>query len=317
MKIESQVTFDHNQSALVGNGKQLFGYLDNYRLDYRATETPFYYVTLVDIHNQTQCIELDWTTYDQIDHQYQSIQIENNESVFFWAEVNDSFALINWRLFKAAIPLSKLYPIFKASYDSLGLFQLMELVESIQAMPLRLFMRQVLEDAALMTSFVSIPASRRHHHSFPGGLLAHSLECAYFTKLNVNALFNLSENEREVATVAALLHDIGKVKTLGLETHTSIGRFLDHEDFTLSLLSEPLKQLQNHWPSGAEVLQYLLVWKENRGHCRFVSGNAIKMADRMSTSASINHMGFTGKPAYYQYSSVIKGAKTVYVNRLN
>jgi len=315
--MNSLVTFDHNQSALVGSGKQLFGYLENFSLDYCGTETPFCYVTLVDIHNQIQSVEIDRSAYEQLGNQYQTIQRERNEHLFFWAEVDDSGVVINWRLFKTAMPLSKLYPIYKASYDSLGLFQLIELVESIKAVPLKWFMREVLKDTALMTGFVSIPASKRHHHSFPGGLLAHCLECAYFTRLNVNSLSNVSENEREVATVAALLHDIGKVKTLGLEKYTSIGRLLDHEDFTLSLLSEPLKQLQNNWPSGAEALQYLLIWKENRGHCRFVSGNAIKMADRMSTSASINHMGFAGKPDYYQYTWLNAGSNNIYVNRLN
>lgn len=67
-------------------------------------------------------------------------------------------------------------------------------------------------DKTLMIAFVSIPASKRHHHSYPRGLLTHSLQCALITMQNMSAMNELTQSEREVTLVAALLHDVGKPK---------------------------------------------------------------------------------------------------------
>lgn len=145
----------------------------------------------------------------------------------------------------------------------------------------------------------------------------HSLECALMTQQMVGSIINISTKEKEVAIVAALFHDVGKVKTLGSTQHTSTGRLIDHEQFTLMLLAEPLNSLQEYWEQGAETLQYLLTWKESQGVCRFVSGNAIKMADRLSTSASLRSMAFKDKPEYFHFAELNIGANKHYLNRLN
>jgi hypothetical protein len=76
---------------------------------------------------------------------------------------------------------------------------------------LRAFLKDVFTDKGLRNAFLSLPASHSHHHAWPGGLAAHSLEVAAIVH---RALGDLDESERWLACVAGLLHDIGKLRTL-------------------------------------------------------------------------------------------------------
>jgi hypothetical protein len=309
--------YNQQKRLQVGNGKQLIGYAGIFGQDLGCTDYGWCQVSLIDPHQQTHYIQVDRQDYTEINQRYESLNLQNTESLYLWTEQDTNGELLNWRLFKSTLTLEQLFPIYQACYDFDSLYQLFELVESLKVIPLRMFAREVLMDRSLMTAFVSIPASKRHHHSFPGGLLMHSLECALMTQQTVESIINISIKEKEVAVVAALFHDVGKVKTLGASQHTSTGRLIDHEQFTLMLLSEPLNTLEAYWEQGSETLQYLLTWKESQGVCRFVSGNAIKMADRLSTSASLRSMAFKDKPEYFHFAELSIGSNKHYLNRLN
>lgn len=76
--------------------------------------------------------------------------------------------------------------------------------------PLAQFVASVLADDSISFAFVSAPASLNHHHSYPGGLLAHSLECFQMVERH----HEFARDHYEVGLVAALFHDIGKILTL-------------------------------------------------------------------------------------------------------
>ncbi|QCU91001.1 TraI domain-containing protein [Thiomicrorhabdus sediminis] len=311
------ITYSEQNHLQVGKGKQRLGYAGVFGHDLGCSDYGWCQVSLIDQDHLTHYINVDNQLYSSICQRYESLHLQSTESLYLWVELDANEMALNWRLFKSTLTLEQLFPIYQACYDFGSLYQLFDLIESLQVIPLRMFAREVLMDTSLMTTFVSIPASKRHHHSFPGGLLMHSLECAFMTKQTVEALLDISTKEKEVAVVAALFHDIGKVKTLGLIQHTSAGRLIDHEQFTLMMLAEPLNTLQEYWQSGAEALQYLLTWKESQGMCRYVTGNAIKMADRLSTSASLNSMAFQDKPDYFHFAELSIGCNKHYLNRLN
>jgi putative nucleotidyltransferase with HDIG domain len=311
------MAYQENSNLMIGNGKQLIGYAGIIGQGLGNVYQNICCISLVDHYAQTHRFEVESLVYDEIVERYECLTLDNTENLFIWVEVATNGRLINWRLFKTTLVLEQIYPIYQACYDFRSLYQLLEFTESLKVVPLRMFVREVLADRALMSGFVSLPASKSHHHSFPGGLLMHSLECAYITQQTVDTLSDVSTNEKEVAMVAALFHDIGKVKTISENSHTSLGRLIDHELLTLQLLSDPLQELQKYWEQGADALQYLLVWKESMGFCRFVAGNAIKMADRMSTSYSLNRMAFKDKPEYFHFAQINIGSKTHHLNRLN
>ena len=311
------LSYNQQDRLEVGNGKQLFGYAGIFGQEGQTTGYPCHQVSLVDQRYYTRYITVDEQAYAEMSEQFERLNLQNTESLYLWLEQANDGTVIHWRLFKSNLSLEQIYPIYQACYDFESLYQLFDLIENLKMMPLKSFAREVLMDTQLMTAFVSIPASKQHHHSFPGGLLMHSLECALMTQQNVGSLIDISNNEKEVTVIAALFHDIGKIKTLGSHQHTSIGRLIDHEQFTLMMLAEPLSRLETVWAQGAEALQYLLTWTEKQGNCRFVSGNVIKMADRLSTSASLNSMAFKDKPDYYHFSELSIGANKQYLNRLN
>jgi putative nucleotidyltransferase with HDIG domain len=303
------VTFnsDANQSfevSVSANGHQSFGYAGVFGSNVGYPTGDSCYVNLIDWQHHTIHFQMDVDTYQDMRTRYDAINLESSEYLYIWVE-EDSFGQItNWRIFKSTLDLQHLYPIYQATYHFESLYQLFELVESLQTIPLRMFGRAVLSDLQLMKSFISIPASKRHHHSYPGGLLAHSLECAFIAAQNLDAIQDISKIEKEVTTVASLLHDIGKTQTIGQVQHTSMGRLLDHEQLTLLVLAEPLNQLTQYWPKGAETLQYLLMWNHKMGFCRYVGGNIIKLADQLSTSTSLRRMAFEGKPSYFHFSVI-------------
>ena len=224
---------------------------------------------------------------------------------------------MNWKLFKLPMYLNEIEVIYQSCYDFESLYQVIEMIHSLTNVNLKAFCWEVLKNPPLIKSFVSIPASKRHHHSFPSGLLVHSLECAYIVSNNLSGMDALSQSEKEVTLVAALFHDIGKTQTLEMSGHSSLGRLIDHEQFTLMALAEPLKHLSLRWNKGAETLAYLLTWKHSMGICRFVGGNVIKFADHFSTSVSIRDMGFEDKPSYFSFTDLQTGSKRHYINRLN
>jgi hypothetical protein len=92
---------------------------------------------------------------------------------------------------------------------------------------------------------------------------------------------------------------------------------LHHENLTLVVLAKPLEKLSQQWNEGAQVLQYLLMWKESMGFCRFVSGNAIKMADHISTAMSLSQKAFEKLPSHYHFAKLNTGHQEHYLNRLN
>ena len=117
------------------------------------------------------------------------------------------------------------------------------------------FVDKLFDDKSMAQAFLQLPASTQYHHNETGGLLAHSVEVA-------EILYSLSYNnqdERYIATVAGLLHDIGKVRTLGANhATTQIGKMLSHDHLTLEVCAEALKSLDKTWPEAANTLRH--VW---------------------------------------------------------
>ena len=131
---------------------------------------------------------------------------------------------------------------------------LRQLLEDLAPAALGTFLRQVFQDPRILPPFVVAPASLNHHHTFSGGLLVHSAEVA-------GMVYRWSADSplRGLATAAALLHDIGKVRTLaGNRTSTALGQVVRHEDLTLEVLADHLRRLDAAWAEGGILLRHLL-----------------------------------------------------------
>jgi len=135
------------------------------------------------------------------------------------------------------------------------LLQLKTLVDSLSSRHLTRFVSDVLVNSDIGINFLQCPASLRHHHSFVGGLLAHSVDVA-------NRL--LCENqfkgaERDIAIVVALIHDIGKTRTLSPTGHrTHLGTVVDHDELTLEICAKAFVRLDKFEPQSALMLRHIL-----------------------------------------------------------
>jgi putative nucleotidyltransferase with HDIG domain len=179
--------------------------------------------------------------------------------------------------------------------------QLVALIASLKT-PMREFLIDLFSNSEITESFVSCPASHKHHHAKPGGLLIHSVDCALMVKQL--AMMRMEPKEAEVTIVAALLHDIGKARTHeATRSQNVMGQFVSHESAGLELLAPYLKDLDAHWETGANLLRHMLGWGR-LGHKfpDFPGTLLVKMCDQFDTSLDLRHQSFEGKPSWYGYA---------------
>jgi 3'-5' exoribonuclease len=139
--------------------------------------------------------------------------------------------------------------------------RLVELIGQLSIAPLISFLADVLCNPAYRDRYLTAPASRHAHHNWPGGLMEHSLEVARW----VASFRVVPDTEREIGTAAALVHDIGKIRTHGGDTAPGdrIG-LLRHDALTLEMLSPALARLEARWPDGALAIRLLLAAESER-----------------------------------------------------
>lgn len=179
------------------------------------------------------------------------------------------------------------------------------LEDYIQGCPtdaLRAFLCRAFSEQYLRQAFLTLPASREHHHAWPGGLAEHSLEVA--TIVGRSAILD-TPTDCALGSVAALLHDIGKVRTMGADGRcTQRGWVLSHDALTLEVLANGLRFLDSCWPDGATDLRYLLTWKSTPVTRRPLRAIAIliQAADQYSSACSARDRAFHGKTDWQRFA---------------
>jgi 3'-5' exoribonuclease len=171
--------------------------------------------------------------------------------------------------------------------------RLVKLIGQLSIAPLISFLTDVLCNPAYRDRYLTAPASRHAHHNWPGGLIEHSVEVARW----VASFRAVPDTEREIGTAAALVHDIGKIRTLGRNAAPGdrIG-LLRHEAPTLEMLSPALARLEARWPDGALAIRLLLAAESERRS--FVDrveqrvGLVLRFADAYSAHRDKNRRAF-------------------------
>ena len=137
-----------------------------------------------------------------------------------------------------------------------GVFMgVLELIETLNVPPLYRMMVRIFREREVVDRYWTTPASARHHHAFPGGLAAHSLEVAR----DLASQSSLDRHERELCVAAGLLHDIGKLWSYTPDMFlNTAARAMGHELIGLSRLERELKVLEGEWPDGAYALRVVL-----------------------------------------------------------
>lgn len=143
-----------------------------------------------------------------------------------------------------------LYPLPDGANSS-DVSELTSIMENISSKSLRLFLYELFSDRKFAAIYLTGKGSDRHHHPEPGGLLRHSIEVAEF----VGRYCDSKQHEREVAIVAALLHDVAKTRSYYNDKTYKNSFMASHDMRSLRILAPYLNRLQDRWFDGAELLQ--------------------------------------------------------------
>jgi len=177
--------------------------------------------------------------------------------------------------------------------------RLLWLIEEISHPALQTFMVEILQDQPLASAWVRIPASCGHHHSEPGGLLRHTVECGEWVQQWAAVL---PEPEASLTLVAMLCHDLGKTRTITVSNRPSdTGRLVSHETMGLQILQPFLDRLRKSWAKGADALIHMLSWFPTRQEpLPCLPGLVmLKHADQLSTVMDLRARAFDGQPSRY------------------
>ena len=262
--------------------------------------------------------ELSPDDYNQLVQDYRQTSIPADQWLFIELQVDEQDFVIGWNLISLPYSLEYATELYGSTYRTDLLFELFRFIGQLTSKSLQSFMWSVLSNPKVARAFVSIPASRSHHHAYPSGLLEHSMECLRIVQAGLKSLSHLSQREKDLTEVAALLHDIGKTQTLKANgDHTLEGLNVNHECYTLSVIVYELAQLKKTYEQAAVALEYMLTWKMSDGYPRFIGANLIKSADRTSTAAQLREKAFAELPSYYHYAQVRAGTGSIALSRLN
>lgn len=168
-----------------------------------------------------------------------------------------------------------------------ALASLVHFNEALAPEVLKHFLNRVLADTQIGRPLLRCKGSQAHHHNQPGGLLIHSIEVMLIAV--DMAVSRLSELERAIIQIAALFHDLGKLRAIGpTNVRPTPPQVMRHESQTLRLLEPHLCWLKARSPETAIGLEYILDYlaqsRTDRGYAKFVGAEIIAAADQMSAA---------------------------------
>lgn len=175
------------------------------------------------------------------------------------------------------------FELFFSNYEKID-----RLIKNLDHPVLQQFVNDLTRDPSINNKWHDYPASRDHHHAHSHGLMQHSLEVAYWVLDETQSL----GEKGKIATVAGLLHDIGKIVTY--EKDGSLNKtwgIIHHEQLTMFVLSSHLKKLEQNSSHITRLLTSLLTFKQQPKHSRTnLLEETLLFADRRSAMRSIGSL---------------------------
>jgi len=126
--------------------------------------------------------------------------------------------------------------------------------------PLDSFLRRVLLDSRISLAFLRCRASVSHHHSLVGGLLTHSTEMLDLAGEITQQTIPSDAWSPYLAQLAYLLHDLGKLKSVGELRRPEHALIVGHEFLTIEMLAPHLRWLEEQDARLAVALRHVFAY---------------------------------------------------------
>jgi len=139
------------------------------------------------------------------------------------------------------------------------MISLRELLRKIESLEIKSLIDRFLSDSSFVHLFKRAPAAKNFHHSTLGGLLEHTLSVC---RLALLVAEHYPELNRDLLLAGAFLHDIGKVRELGVATsidYTDEGRLVGHLSLGVSMVDEKLAAMKDFPEEIALRLKHLIL----------------------------------------------------------
>ncbi len=137
-------------------------------------------------------------------------------------------------------------------------------VASIQDPHLGALVRHFFEEAGFRGQLERLPAGRRVHHAYRGGLLEHVFEVLRLSRPLIELY---PEIDADLLTAGILLHDLGKLQELGGEDgmeYTDAGRLLGHVVIGAEQVAEAIASMPDFPADQAMQLHHMILAHHGR-----------------------------------------------------
>lgn len=135
---------------------------------------------------------------------------------------------------------------------------LIDFIETLANEPLRAFLTDIFLDEGISHRFIRSRASANYHSAHPGGLLMHSVEVAKLAGQWAD-LLGESALSKAVTQVGGLLHDFGKIETVGACNPRPMNpAYFQHEHMTIHLLAPHISKLKKSSIEEGLIMMHLL-----------------------------------------------------------
>lgn len=183
--------------------------------------------------------------------------------------------------------------------------------------PLNGFLRRVLLDRSIGIPLLRCRASVDHHHSSVGGLLVHCTEHLDLVAEHAERALPADLWAPHLARLGYLLHDIGKLRSVGEYRRGKYGLVVRHEILTIEMLAPHLGWLEGHNPELATGLRYVLAYLATphwaRSIPQYLIAEIVATVDHWSAAAyNDRDLGHLLTPRYHPSLKDVKAARAAY-----
>lgn len=157
--------------------------------------------------------------------------------------------------------------------------------------PLDGFLRRVLLDPVITLPLMRCRSSVTHHHAYPGGLLVHSTAMLDEADALTRKIIPSDAWSPYIAQLGYLLHDLGKLRSVGETCRPTHALVVRHELLSIELLAPHLRWLEQRAPELAMAIRYVLAHLATPAKAREAIPNYVvaEIVDKLDQLSAATH----------------------------